>query len=71
MAVHSICPGQYQTASSAGFVNFCLIAVGRFGSCFSISCNESSWTLWEVSSDYFRLEKGQQIRAVERAGGPS
>jgi hypothetical protein len=43
MAVHSICPGQYQTASSAGFVNFCLIAVGRFGSCFSISCNELSW----------------------------
>lgn len=43
MAVHSICPRQYQMAGSAGFVNFCLIAVGRFGSCFSFSCNDLSW----------------------------
>lgn len=43
MAVLLIRPAQYQTASSAGFVNFCLIAVGRFGSCFSFSCNELSW----------------------------
>jgi hypothetical protein len=45
MAVHSICPVQYQTATSAGRVNFCLIVVGLFRSCVLFSCTQLSWAV--------------------------
>ena len=43
MSVHSICPVQYQTATSVRFDNFCLIVVGRFRGSVFFSCTQLSW----------------------------
>lgn len=61
MSVHSICPVQYQTATSVRFDNFCLIVVGRFRGSVFFSCTQLSWDVVGSFLGYFLCKKYPSI----------